>query len=124
MKLNVWLKQVGFLYVTLCPAPAALLKLLDVAIPCFVGTVKKDQERQVVMGVLETMNAVVKSCKEHVFKNPKHLQQISYAIRDVLKKKVGVGERPRCVAVRDHLLLELHPVFCFVCVHADRLPGH
>lgn len=70
--------------------PAALLKLLDVAIPCFVETVRKEQERQVVMGVLETMNAVVKSCKEHVFKNPKHLQQISNAIRDVLKKKVRV----------------------------------
>lgn len=76
---------------SLCPpqSPPALLKLLDVAIPCFVETVRKDQERQVVMGVLESMNGVVKSCKEHVFKNPKHLQQISNAIRDVLKKKVA-----------------------------------
>lgn len=65
----------------------ALLKLLNVAVPCFVETVKKEQERQVVMGVLETMNGVIKSCKEHVFKNPKHLQKVSHAIRDVLKKK-------------------------------------
>uniref|UniRef100_A0A8C4E1M2 Importin 4 n=1 Tax=Dicentrarchus labrax TaxID=13489 RepID=A0A8C4E1M2_DICLA len=65
----------------------ALLKLLDVVLPCFVETVRKEHERQVVMGVLETMNSVIKSCKEEVFKNPSRLKEISYVIRDVLKKK-------------------------------------
>lgn len=65
----------------------ALLKLLDVVIPCFVETVRKEQERQVVMGVLESMNNVIKSCKQEVFKNPARLKEISYVIRDVLLKK-------------------------------------
>uniref|UniRef100_A0A8C4E282 Importin 4 n=1 Tax=Dicentrarchus labrax TaxID=13489 RepID=A0A8C4E282_DICLA len=60
----------------------ALLKLLDVVLPCFVETVRKEHERQVVMGVLETMNSVIKSCKEEVFKNPSRLKEISYVIRD------------------------------------------
>lgn len=87
---------------------AALLKLLNVAVPCFVETVKKEQERQVVMGVLETMNGVIKSCKEHVFKNPKHLQKVSHAIRDVLKKKVRAGRDGR--AVEKSLVLEPRPI--------------
>ncbi|XP_033494039.2 importin-4 [Epinephelus lanceolatus] len=65
----------------------ALLKLLDVVLPCFVETVRTEQERQVVMGILETMNNVIKSCKEEAFKNPSRLQEISHVIRDVLKKK-------------------------------------
>ncbi|XP_049912725.1 importin-4 [Epinephelus moara] len=65
----------------------ALLKLLDVVLPCFVETVRTEQERQVVMGILETMNNVMKSCKEEAFKNPSRLQEISHVIRDVLKKK-------------------------------------
>lgn len=68
--------------------PLALLKLLDVVIPCFLETVRTEQERQVVMAVLETMNSVIKSCKEEVFKNPSRLKEISHVIRDVLKKKV------------------------------------
>uniref|UniRef100_A0A671VNH8 Importin 4 n=1 Tax=Sparus aurata TaxID=8175 RepID=A0A671VNH8_SPAAU len=67
--------------------PLALLKLLDVVIPCFLETVRTEQERQVVMAVLETMNSVIKSCKEEVFKNPSRLKEISHVIRDVLKKK-------------------------------------
>ncbi|KAI3355136.1 hypothetical protein L3Q82_018012 [Scortum barcoo] len=65
----------------------ALLKLLDVVLPCFVETVRTEHERQVVMGILETMNGVIKSCKEEVFKNPARLKEVSYVIRDVLKKK-------------------------------------
>nr|XP_020497292.1 importin-4 [Labrus bergylta] len=65
----------------------ALLKLLDVVLPCFVEAVRTEPERQVVMGVLETLNNVVKTCKEEVFKNPSRLKQISHVIRDVLKKK-------------------------------------
>ncbi|KAM7390672.1 hypothetical protein PAMA_008727 [Pampus argenteus] len=67
----------------------ALLKLLDVVLPCFLETVRTEHERQVVMGVLETMNNVMKSCKEEVFKNPARLKEISYVIRDVLKKKTA-----------------------------------
>lgn len=65
----------------------ALLKLLDVVLPCFVETVQTEPERQVVMGILESMNNVIKSCKEEVFRNPLRLKEISYVIRDVLKKK-------------------------------------
>lgn len=65
----------------------ALLKLLDLVLPCFVETVRTERERQVVMGVLETMNNVIKSCKEEAFKNPLRLKEISHVIRDVLKKK-------------------------------------
>ncbi|XP_034562205.1 importin-4 isoform X2 [Notolabrus celidotus] len=64
-----------------------LLKLLDVVLPCFLETVRKEHERQVVMGVLESMNNVVKTCKGEVFKNPSRLKDISSAILDVLKKK-------------------------------------
>ncbi|TMS09198.1 Importin-4 [Larimichthys crocea] len=78
----------------------ALLKLLDVVLPCFVETVRAEHERQVVMGILETMNNVIKSCKEEAFQNPSRLKEISYVIRDVLKKKTvcqdggggGVGD--------------------------------
>uniref|UniRef100_A0AAX7SQK7 IPO4/5-like TPR repeats domain-containing protein n=1 Tax=Astatotilapia calliptera TaxID=8154 RepID=A0AAX7SQK7_ASTCA len=65
----------------------ALLKLLDIVVPCFLETVRREPERHVVMGVLESMNSVIKSCKEEVFKNPSRLKEISHAIRDVLKKK-------------------------------------
>lgn len=64
-------------------------------LPCFVETVRTEHERQVVMGVLETMNNVIKSCKEEAFKNPSHLKEISHVIRDVLKKKVRGGETNR-----------------------------
>lgn len=66
----------------------ALQKLLDLVMPCLLTAVKNDEERQVVMGVLETINSVVKSCKGEVFKNPTRLNEISTAIHDVLKKKM------------------------------------
>lgn len=97
------------------PPRAALLKLLNVAVPCFVETVKKEQERQVVMGVLESMNSVIKACKEHVFKNPRHLQKVSHAIRDVLKKKVRAGRDARAVEKwRSHSRWNLGPFFSFL----------
>ncbi|XP_049604734.1 importin-4 [Syngnathus scovelli] len=67
----------------------ALLKMLDVVIPSFLEAVRTEPERQVVMGILETMNSVIKSCKEEVFKNPTRLKEISTVIRDVLKKKTA-----------------------------------
>ncbi|XP_008276178.1 importin-4 [Stegastes partitus] len=66
----------------------ALLKLLEVVLPCFVETVRTEPERQVVMSVLESINSVIKSCKGEVFRNPSRLKEISYVIRDVLKKKM------------------------------------
>uniref|UniRef100_A0A7N6A2G1 TOG domain-containing protein n=1 Tax=Anabas testudineus TaxID=64144 RepID=A0A7N6A2G1_ANATE len=65
----------------------ALQKLLDVVLPCFLETVRTEHERQVVMGVLESMNGIIKSCKEEVFRNPSRLKEVSHVIRDVLKKK-------------------------------------
>uniref|UniRef100_A0A673B5J0 Importin 4 n=1 Tax=Sphaeramia orbicularis TaxID=375764 RepID=A0A673B5J0_9TELE len=56
--------------------------------PCH-SSIKTELERHVVMGILETMNGVVKSCQGEVFKNPERLKEISYAIRDVLKKKTA-----------------------------------
>lgn len=103
-----------------CVPPPALLKLMDVALPCFVETVRTEQERQVVMGVLETMNSVIKSCKEEAFKNPSHLQEVSHVIRDVLKKKVrmrksdGVQE---VVFVKLWLPIQYHVVDNVEVVH-------
>ncbi|KAM9712667.1 importin-4 [Menidia menidia] len=67
----------------------ALLKLLEVVLACFVETVRAEPERQVVMGVLETLNSLMKSCKEEAFKNPSHLKDICSVIRDVLTKKTA-----------------------------------
>ncbi|XP_037550418.1 importin-4 [Nematolebias whitei] len=67
----------------------ALQKLLDLILPCFLEKVRTDRERQVVMSVLETMNNVIKSCKEEVCRNPAHLKEICHVIRDVLKKKTA-----------------------------------
>ncbi|XP_061877220.1 importin-4 [Entelurus aequoreus] len=67
----------------------ALLKMLDVVLPCFLETVRSEPERQVVMAILETMNAVLKACKEEAFKDPTRLKEISHVIRDVLKKKTA-----------------------------------
>ncbi|KAL6098020.1 ipo4 [Pungitius sinensis] len=64
----------------------ALHKLLDVVLPCFVEAVRREPERQVVMGILENMNNVMKSCKEEAFKDPSRLKEISNVIRDVLKQ--------------------------------------
>ncbi|XP_057680233.1 importin-4 isoform X2 [Corythoichthys intestinalis] len=65
----------------------ALLMMLDVVLPSFLKTVRIEPERQVVMAILETLNSVIKSCKEEVFQSPTRLKEISHAIRDVLKKK-------------------------------------
>lgn len=71
------------------PNHEALMKLLDVVIPCFVETIRTEPERHVVMGILESMNHVIKSCKEKVFTDPSRLKEISHVIRDVLKKKTA-----------------------------------
>ncbi|KAB5586574.1 hypothetical protein PHYPO_G00003290 [Pangasianodon hypophthalmus] len=65
----------------------ALHKLLDVVMPCFLEAVKQERERHVVMGVLEAMNSVIKSCKGEALQTPHRLAEVSHAIRDVLKKK-------------------------------------
>ncbi|XP_051970672.1 importin-4-like isoform X1 [Xyrauchen texanus] len=64
-----------------------LHKLLDVVLPCFLEAVRQDRERQVVMAVLESMNAVIKSCQGEALQVPGRLAEISNTIRDVLKKK-------------------------------------
>lgn len=65
----------------------ALQKLLSVVLPCFLESVRKERERHVVMAVLESMNAVIKSCQGEALQAPGRLAEISHAIRDVLKKK-------------------------------------
>ncbi|XP_067291092.1 importin-4 [Pseudorasbora parva] len=65
----------------------ALHKLLLVVLPCFLEAVRQDRERQVVMAVLESMNAVIKSCQGEALQAPGRLAEISNAIKDVLKKK-------------------------------------
>ncbi|XP_062377201.1 importin-4 isoform X1 [Sardina pilchardus] len=64
-----------------------LHKLLGVVMPCFLEAVRAERERQVVMGVLEALNGVVKSCQGEALQAPGRLAEISHAIRDVLKKK-------------------------------------
>lgn len=82
-------------------SPPALLKLLDLVLPCFVESLRTDRERQVAMSVLETMNNVMRSCKEEVCRNPAHLKEISHVIQDVLKKKVRDGRgQTACKDVR------------------------
>uniref|UniRef100_A0A671P6Q9 Importin-4-like n=1 Tax=Sinocyclocheilus anshuiensis TaxID=1608454 RepID=A0A671P6Q9_9TELE len=65
----------------------ALHKLLQVVLPCFLEAVRQDRERQVVMAILESMNAVIKSCQEEALQAPGILAEISNTIKDVLKKK-------------------------------------
>ncbi|KAL2085480.1 hypothetical protein ACEWY4_018800 [Coilia grayii] len=65
----------------------ALHKLLAVVLPCFLEAVRGERERQVVMGVLEALNSVVKSCQGEALQAPGRLAEISHVIRDVLKKK-------------------------------------
>uniref|UniRef100_A0A8C7HC97 Importin 4 n=1 Tax=Oncorhynchus kisutch TaxID=8019 RepID=A0A8C7HC97_ONCKI len=62
-------------------------KLLGVVLPSFLEAVHSERERQVVMGVLEAMNAVLKACQGEALQSPGRLQEISQAIRDVLKKR-------------------------------------
>uniref|UniRef100_A0A8C1C6R0 Importin 4 n=1 Tax=Cyprinus carpio carpio TaxID=630221 RepID=A0A8C1C6R0_CYPCA len=64
-----------------------LHKLLQVVLPCFLEAVRQDRERQVVMGILESMNAVIKSCQGEALQAPGIVAEISNAIKDVLKKK-------------------------------------
>ncbi|XP_016099855.1 importin-4-like [Sinocyclocheilus grahami] len=66
----------------------ALHKLLQVVLPCFLEAVRQDRERQVVMAILESMNAVIKSCQGEALQAPGILAEISNTIKDVLKKKV------------------------------------
>uniref|UniRef100_A0A4W5NHS7 Importin 4 n=1 Tax=Hucho hucho TaxID=62062 RepID=A0A4W5NHS7_9TELE len=65
----------------------AMQKLLGVVLPSFLEAVRSERERQVVMGVLEAMNAVLKACQGEALQSPGRLQEISQAIRDVLKKR-------------------------------------
>ncbi|XP_056594990.1 importin-4 [Triplophysa dalaica] len=67
----------------------ALHKLLEVVVPCFLEAVRQERERTVVMAVLESMNALIKSCQGEALQVPGRLAQISNAIRDVLKKKTA-----------------------------------
>jgi len=77
------------LHISLYISPA-LHKLLQVVLPCFLEAVRQDRERQVVMAVLESMNAVIKSCQGEALQAPGILTEISNAIKDVLKKKVRI----------------------------------
>lgn len=65
----------------------ALHKLLQVVLPCFLEAVRQDRERQVVMAILESMNAVIKSCQAEALQAPGILAEITNTIKDVLKKK-------------------------------------
>uniref|UniRef100_A0A672T5S6 Importin 4 n=1 Tax=Sinocyclocheilus grahami TaxID=75366 RepID=A0A672T5S6_SINGR len=74
------------LHISLYISPA-LHKLLQVVLPCFLEAVRQDRERQVVMAILESMNAVIKSCQGEALQAPGILAEISNTIKDVLKKK-------------------------------------
>ncbi|KAG7488719.1 hypothetical protein MATL_G00036610 [Megalops atlanticus] len=65
----------------------ALQKLLSVVLPTFLEAVRQEPERQVVMAVLESLNAVIRSCQGEALHTPSRLAEVFQAIRDVLKKK-------------------------------------
>lgn len=77
------------LHISLYISPA-LHKLLQVVLPCFLEAVRQDRARQVVMAILESMNAVIKSCQAEALQAPGILAEISNTIKDVLKKKVRI----------------------------------
>lgn len=64
-----------------------LQQLLAVVLPSFLDAVRQERERQVVMAVLEAMNGVIKTCQGEALRTAGRLQDISHAIRDVLKKR-------------------------------------
>uniref|UniRef100_A0A8C7HBJ3 Importin 4 n=1 Tax=Oncorhynchus kisutch TaxID=8019 RepID=A0A8C7HBJ3_ONCKI len=70
----------------------ALQKLLGVVLPSFLEAVHSERERQVVMGVLEAMNAVLKACQGEALQSPGRLQEISQAIRDTVCQDGGGDE--------------------------------
>ncbi|XP_066578957.1 importin-4 [Amia ocellicauda] len=67
----------------------ALLKLLGVTVPCVLQAVREEREREVVMGALECVNAVLRSCKGEALREQGRLADISHTIRDVLQKKIA-----------------------------------
>lgn len=83
----------------------ALQKLLSVVLPCFLEAVKKERERQVVMGVLDAMNGVIKACKGEALQVQGILSEISQAIREVLKKKVTMPYQSFVIVLHKTLLL-------------------
>ncbi|KAG9356003.1 hypothetical protein JZ751_000847 [Albula glossodonta] len=70
----------------------ALHKLLSVVLPSFLEAVRGERERQVVMAVLESMNAVIKSCQGEALQAPSRLAEISHAIRDTACQDAGGDE--------------------------------
>uniref|UniRef100_A0A8C7N624 Importin 4 n=1 Tax=Oncorhynchus kisutch TaxID=8019 RepID=A0A8C7N624_ONCKI len=72
--------------------PSAMQKLLGVVLPSFLEAVRGERERQVVMGVLEAMNAVLKACQGEALQSPGRLQEISQAIRDTVCQDGGGDE--------------------------------
>uniref|UniRef100_A0A8C7HCN3 Importin 4 n=1 Tax=Oncorhynchus kisutch TaxID=8019 RepID=A0A8C7HCN3_ONCKI len=82
-------KEDTFMLLFLRPA---LQKLLGVVLPSFLEAVHSERERQVVMGVLEAMNAVLKACQGEALQSPGRLQEISQAIRDTVCQDGGGDE--------------------------------
>uniref|UniRef100_A0A672T7L0 Importin 4 n=1 Tax=Sinocyclocheilus grahami TaxID=75366 RepID=A0A672T7L0_SINGR len=72
------------------PCQSVIHSLPIVVLPCFLEAVRQDRERQVVMAILESMNAVIKSCQGEALQAPGILAEISNTIKDVLKKKVRI----------------------------------
>uniref|UniRef100_A0A673VZ48 Importin 4 n=1 Tax=Salmo trutta TaxID=8032 RepID=A0A673VZ48_SALTR len=72
--------------------PSAMQKLLGVVLPSFLEAVRGERERQVVMGVLEAMNGVLKACQGEALQSPGRLQEISQAIRDTVCQDGGGDE--------------------------------
>uniref|UniRef100_A0A673VM44 Importin 4 n=1 Tax=Salmo trutta TaxID=8032 RepID=A0A673VM44_SALTR len=70
----------------------AMQKLLGVVLPSFLEAVRGERERQVVMGVLEAMNGVLKACQGEALQSPGRLQEISQAIRDTVCQDGGGDE--------------------------------
>uniref|UniRef100_A0A8D2LLS9 Importin 4 n=1 Tax=Varanus komodoensis TaxID=61221 RepID=A0A8D2LLS9_VARKO len=70
------------------PQASGLQKLLSLVLPVYIKGIRQDKERQLVMGVLEMLEKVLKSCQQQALQEPGRLAELCQVIREVLEKKV------------------------------------
>ncbi|XP_070585747.1 importin-4 isoform X2 [Erythrolamprus reginae] len=68
---------------------AAFRKLVCTLLPVYLKGAQEDQEREVVMAILEVLAKVVKECQKDVLPEPSHLIDFCRMLREVLEQKVA-----------------------------------
>uniref|UniRef100_A0A8D2Q743 Importin 4 n=1 Tax=Varanus komodoensis TaxID=61221 RepID=A0A8D2Q743_VARKO len=71
------------------PQASGLQKLLSLVLPVYIKGIRQDKERQLVMGVLEMLEKVLKSCQQQALQEPGRLAELCQVIREVLEKKTA-----------------------------------